>query len=179
MSPIGVVQHPHLQTPPPPSWPHHAHQTADSRGKASRNRWVDHITTYHESTVRAMHSLNDCENLFKVTSTPIQCGLVHRHLWTFRRADTVFLCPGLSARTYFNWISHVTHLNLGPRNNYVLFSRGDRNRNWGVEQRHRDWVPWASYTLPKDNSSSLTPGAMTGHTKLSGSPSCWLRVGEH
>lgn len=151
------------------------------KGKSLQKQmgWVDHITTYHESTVHTMHSLNDCENLFKVTSTHIQCGLVHRQLWTFWRADTVFLCPGLSARTYFNWISHVTHLKLGPRNNYVLYCRGGRNRNWGVEPRHRDWVPWASYTLPNDNSSLLTPGAMTGHTKLIGSPTCWLRVREH
>lgn len=139
----SVLPTPRLQTPaPPPPWPQHPQQTAESRGKASRNRWVDHITTYHRLTVHSTQSLNVCRNLFKVTSTHMQCRWFHWHCSGYYRADMLFPSLGLSARTPQPSLKRDP---AQPRSPEVSSSVVGRNRSWGVEPRHRRWVPCASY----------------------------------
>lgn len=130
--------------------------------------------TAHKPTVRSTRSLNDCKNLFKVTSTHIQWRFGHWHWWTVLAAKEKTCVLKCFARTYHHITkSHTTwpSLTLVPRNNSVLFCRGG---DTGAE----GWSKGTGVgchgpaTLPKDNSSLLTSEAMTGHTKQSGSPSC-------
>lgn len=130
---VGIVNP--LQTPTP-RWPRHPQQTAESRGKASRNRWVDHITSQRLPTGRLCSLWMTARAYFK--SLPL-------------RADMVFLCAGFSARTY----SHITKSNtwpsltLVPRNNSVLSCRGAIRELKGEAKALVLGAMWASYTTQR------------------------------
>lgn len=131
----SVLPTPRLQTPAPPT--------------PTTNSWVEGKglqeqvgRSYHRLTVHSTQSLNACRNLFKVTSTHMQCRWFHWHCSGYYRADMLFPSLGLSART------PQPNLKLDPTQPWspeVSSSVVGRNRSWGVEPRHRRWGPWASY----------------------------------
>lgn len=144
-------------TPPPPRWPLHPCPTADSRGKAARKRWTDHIPSqWPTSQLCTPQSLwMTGKNLFTVTSTHIQSRLFYWHCTTSWLRESRHHLP--LSRTFCQNIPQLnltrdSCLTLVPQNNRVLFCKTGLERwSWGMGVGCQ-----GSATLPKDNSSLLS-----------------------